>query len=191
MLGLEGQDSHQNNLGWSHVYVESNIRVMSIGFKLHNLDGVVNWKGPYKKRFIKQLLEDVYWGELEILVDDAPLGTYDKHILIVQFFQVIAIRVFLVTTSQQVSLIDKQKEVNFCKKVGVPILGVVENISGLCQPLTDFWFSRMIETVEHTYTTVRIIKYMRKKASEMLELIIASEVLDNSASIILDDSKGE
>ena len=49
----------------------------------------------------------------------------------------------------------------------------------------------MTETVEHTYTTVKIIEYMKKKASEMLELIIANEVLDSKASIILDDNKGE
>ncbi|XWS58778.1 hypothetical protein CRYUN_Cryun08bG0062800 [Craigia yunnanensis] len=60
MLGLEGQDIHQNNLGWSYVYVESNLRAMSMGFMLHNLSGAVKWKGPCKNRLIKQFLEDAY-----------------------------------------------------------------------------------------------------------------------------------
>ncbi|XWS24381.1 hypothetical protein CRYUN_Cryun28dG0097100 [Craigia yunnanensis] len=111
---------------------------MSMGFMLHNLGGAVKWKWSRKNRLIKQLLEDAYWEELEIHIDDALLGTSDEHILIVQFLQAITIEVILVTTSHQVFLVDVQKEVNFCKKVGVPVLGVVENISGLCQPLTDF-----------------------------------------------------
>ncbi|GAY48363.1 hypothetical protein CUMW_111090 [Citrus unshiu] len=61
MLGLEGQDIHQSNLGWSPVYVESNLGVMSIGFMLPNPDEAVIWRGPRKNGLIKQFLKDVYW----------------------------------------------------------------------------------------------------------------------------------
>ncbi|CBI40085.3 unnamed protein product, partial [Vitis vinifera] len=139
MLGLEGQDIHQSNLGWSPVYVESNLGVMSIGFMLPNPDEAVIWRGPRKNGIIKQFLKDVYWGELDFLVVDAPPGTSDEHISIVQFLQGTGIDgAIIVTTPQQVSLIDVRKEVSFCKKVGVEVLGVVENMSGLCQPVTDF-----------------------------------------------------
>ncbi|CAN1271026.1 Cytosolic Fe-S cluster assembly factor NBP35 [Linum perenne] len=141
MLGLEGQSIHQSNLGWSPVYVESNLGVMSIGFMLPNPDDAVIWRGPRKNGLIKQFVKDVYWGEIDFLVVDAPPGTSDEHISIVQFLQATGIDgAIIVTTPQQVSLIDVRKEVSFCKKVGVEVLGVVENMSGLCQPLTDLKF---------------------------------------------------
>ncbi|KAH0984609.1 hypothetical protein GBA52_011786 [Prunus armeniaca] len=74
MLGLEGQEIHQSNLGWSPVYVESNLGVMSIGFMLPEPDDAVIWRGPRKNALIKQFLKDVYWGELDFLVVDAPPG---------------------------------------------------------------------------------------------------------------------
>lgn len=181
MLGLEGQDIHQSNLGWSPVYVESNLGVMSIGFMLPNPDEAVIWRGPRKNGLIKQFLKDVYWGEIDFLVVDAPPGTSDEHISIVQFLQATGIDgSIIVTTPQQVSLIDVRKEVSFCKKVGVPVLGVVENMSGLCQPLTDFRFIRGTGSGEQIDVTDKIIKCMREKAPEMLDLVAFSEVFDSS-----------
>lgn len=182
MLGLEGQDIHQSNLGWSPVYVESNLGVMSIGFMLPNPDEAVIWRGPRKNGIIKQFLKDVYWGELDFLVVDAPPGTSDEHISIVQFLQGTGIDgAIIVTTPQQVSLIDVRKEVSFCKKVGVEVLGVVENMSGLCQPVTDFRFTRVTETGEQKDVTEWVIEYMREKAPEMLNLVACSEVFDSSS----------
>ncbi|XP_075087883.1 cytosolic Fe-S cluster assembly factor NBP35-like [Nicotiana tabacum] len=148
ICGLEGQEIHQSNIGWSPVYVESNLGVMSIGFMLPNPDEAVIWRGPRKNGLIKQFLKEVYWGELDFLVVDAPPGTSDEHISIVQFLQATGIDgAVIVTTPQQVSLIGVRKEVSFCKKVGVEVLGVVENMSGLSQPLTEFKFMRMTEAV--------------------------------------------
>ncbi|KAL0351098.1 UNVERIFIED_CONTAM: Cytosolic Fe-S cluster assembly factor NBP35 [Sesamum radiatum] len=67
MLGLEGQEIHQSNLGWSPVYVESNLGVMSIGFMLPHPDEAVIWRGPRKNGIIKQFLKDVYWENLIFL----------------------------------------------------------------------------------------------------------------------------
>ncbi|XP_002509573.2 cytosolic Fe-S cluster assembly factor NBP35 isoform X1 [Ricinus communis] len=181
MLGLEGQDIHQSSLGWSPVYVESNLGVMSIGFMLPNPDDAVIWRGPRKNGLIKQFLKDVYWGELDFLVVDAPPGTSDEHISIVQFLQATGIDgAIIVTTPQQVSLIDVRKEVSFCKKVGLEVLGVVENMSGLCQPLTDFRFMKLSETGEQEDVTEKVLEYMREKAPEMLGLIASSEIFDSS-----------
>ncbi|KAF5961672.1 hypothetical protein HYC85_002881 [Camellia sinensis] len=173
MLGLEGQEIHQSNLGWSPVYVESNLGVMSIGFMLPNPDEAVIWRGPRKNGIIKQFLKDVYWGELDFLVVDAPPGTSDEHISIVQFLQATGIDgAIIVTTPQQVSLIDVRKEVSFCKKVGLQVLGVVENMSGLCQPVSDFKFMKVTETGEQRDVTEWAIKCMREKAPEMLDLVV-------------------
>ncbi|XP_050233736.1 cytosolic Fe-S cluster assembly factor NBP35 [Mercurialis annua] len=181
MLGLEGQDIHQSNLGWSPVYVESNLGVMSIGFMLPNPDDAVIWRGPRKNGIIKQFLKDVYWGELDFLVVDAPPGTSDEHISIVQFLQTTGIDgAIIVTTPQQVSLIDVRKEVSFCKKVGVNVLGVVENMSGFRQPLTDFKFMKLTESGEQEDVTEKVLEYMIDKAPEMAGLIACSEIFDSS-----------
>lgn len=181
MLGLEGQDIHQSNLGWSPIYVESNLGVMSIGFMLPNPDEAVIWRGPRKNGLIKQFLKDVHWGELDFLVVDAPPGTSDEHISIVQFLQATGIDgAIIVTTPQQVSLIDVRKEVSFCKKVGLQVLGVVENMSGLCQPVTDLKFMKMTESGEQEDVTVSVMESLKEKAPEILNLIAYSEVFDSS-----------
>lgn len=181
MLGLEGQEIHQSNLGWSPVYVESNLGVMSIGFMLPNPDEAVIWRGPRKNGLIKQFLRDVYWGELDFLVVDAPPGTSDEHISIVQCLQATSIDgAIIVTTPQQVSLIDVRKEVSFCKKVGIKVLGVVENMSGLSQPLPDVRFLKPSETGKHTDVTEWALQYIRERAPELLNMVAYSEVFDSS-----------
>ncbi|KAL5713285.1 cytosolic Fe-S cluster assembly factor nbp35 [Ranunculus cassubicifolius] len=176
MLGLEGQDIHQSNLGWSPVYVEDNLGVMSIGFMLPNPDDAVIWRGPRKNGIIKQFLKDVHWGELDYLVVDAPPGTSDEHISIVQYLQATGIDgAIIVTTPQQVSLIDVRKEVSFCKKVGIPVLGVVENMSGLRQALTDVKF--MKGEIDETEWAM---EYIKKNAPELLNLVACTEVFDSS-----------
>ncbi|OIW10334.1 hypothetical protein TanjilG_28085 [Lupinus angustifolius] len=181
MLGLEGQEIHQSNLGWSPVYVESNLGVMSIGFMLPNPDDAVIWRGPRKNGLIKQFLKDVYWGELDFLIVDAPPGTSDEHISIVQCLDASAVDgAIIVTTPQQVSLIDVRKEVSFCKKVGVKVLGVVENMSGLYQPLTDLKFMKLTDSGEQKDVTEWVLENIREKLPEILSLIACSEVFDSS-----------
>jgi Mrp family chromosome partitioning ATPase len=137
MLGLEGEEIHQSNLGWSPVYVSENLGVMSIGFMLPNPDDAVIWRGPRKNGLIKQFLKDVDWGKLDYLIIDAPPGTSDEHISAAQFLKPCGnlAGAVVVTTPQQVAIIDVRKEINFCKKTNIPVLGVVENMSGLRQPL--------------------------------------------------------
>jgi Mrp family chromosome partitioning ATPase len=86
MLGLSGQEVHQSNDGWSPVYVDDNLGVMSIGFMLPNQDDPIIWRGPKKSGLIKQFLTDVHWGPLDFLIIDTPPGTSDEHISIVQVY---------------------------------------------------------------------------------------------------------
>ncbi|XP_078692427.1 cytosolic Fe-S cluster assembly factor nubp1-B-like [Branchiostoma floridae x Branchiostoma belcheri] len=135
VMGLEGEQVHQSGSGWSPVYVEDNLGVMSVGFLLTSPDDAVIWRGPKKNGLIKQFLRDVDWGELDYLVIDTPPGTSDEHLSIVQYLSSAGIDgAVLVTTPQEVSLLDVRKEINFCKKVQLPVVGVVENMSGFVCP---------------------------------------------------------
>ncbi|KAK9764342.1 cytosolic Fe-S cluster assembly factor nbp35 [Basidiobolus ranarum] len=135
VMGLEGEQIHQSNSGWSPVYVQDNLGVMSIGFMLPNPDDAVIWRGPKKNGLIKQFLKDVDWGELDFLLVDTPPGTTDEHISITQYLKEAGITgAIVVTTPQEVALQDVRKEINFCRKVNLPILGVVENMSGFVCP---------------------------------------------------------
>jgi Mrp family chromosome partitioning ATPase len=135
MLGLEDQEVHQSNDGWTPVYYEDNLAVMSIGFLLSNKNDAVIWRGPRKNGLIKQFLTDVVWDNLDYLVIDTPPGTSDEHLSIIQYLKKTNILgAVVVTTPQEISLLDVRKELSFCIKTSIPILGVVENMSGFTCP---------------------------------------------------------
>ncbi|KAJ3213950.1 cytosolic Fe-S cluster assembly factor nbp35 [Dinochytrium kinnereticum] len=84
---------------------------------------------------IKQFLKDVDWGPQDFLLVDTPPGTSDEHLSIVTYLKESGIDgAIIITTPQEVALQDVRKEINFCKKVGIPILGVVENMAGFVCP---------------------------------------------------------
>lgn len=137
MLGLMGQDVHQSSEGWSPVYVagDDHLAVMSIGFMLPKQDDAIIWRGPRKNGLIKQFLTDVNWGPLDCLFIDTPPGTSDEHLSIVTYLAESSMDgAVIVTTPQEVSLMDVRKEINFCKKVNLPVIGVIENMSGYVCP---------------------------------------------------------
>ena len=108
---------------------------MSIGFLLSSLDDAVIWRGPKKNGLIKQFLRDVDWSDLEYLLIDTPPGTSDEHLTIVEYLKPSGITgALIITTPQEVSLLDVRKEITFCQRVNVPILGVIENMSGFVCP---------------------------------------------------------
>nr|KAJ3418147.1 Nucleotide-binding protein 2 [Polyrhizophydium stewartii] len=122
---------------WVPVYTDDTKRlgVMSLGFLLPNKDDAVIWRGPKKTAMIKQFVADVAWGELDYLLIDTPPGTSDEHIAIAEQLKTHPPEgAVIVTTPQAVSLADVRKELSFCRKVGIPILGVIENMSGFVCP---------------------------------------------------------
>lgn len=137
LMNMQGEEVHASASGWSPVYHDeySNLGVMSIGFLTPNSDEPIIWRGPRKNGLIKQFLSDVDWGELDYLVVDCPPGTSDEHLSIVTFLSGIP-RAYglVVTTPHQLSLLDVRKEIGFCKKTNIPIIGVVENMSGYLCP---------------------------------------------------------
>ncbi len=115
--------------------MDENLSVMSIGFLLSSLDDAVIWRGPKKNGLIKQFLRDVDWSDLEYLLIDTPPGTSDEHLTIVEYLKPSGITgALIITTPQEVSLLDVRKEITFCQRVNVPILGVIENMSGFVCP---------------------------------------------------------
>ncbi|KAJ1929740.1 cytosolic Fe-S cluster assembly factor cfd1 [Tieghemiomyces parasiticus] len=138
MLGVAHERVRQASAGWAPVYLDAtNQRLccMSIGFLLANPDDSVVWRGPKKSAMIKQFLTDVIWGDLDYLIIDTPPGTSDEHISVVEFLKSVnPDGAVVVTTPQNVALADVRKELNFCRKVRLPILGVVENMSGFVCP---------------------------------------------------------
>eukprot|EP00126_Sphaerothecum_destruens_P009841 Sdes_comp20605_c0_seq1m15623 len=135
IMGCEGEQVHHSGSGWSPIFVAENLAVMSIGFLLNSPEDAVIWRGPKKNGLIKQFLKDVDWGNLDYLIIDTPPGTSDEHISIAHYLKSAGVDgAVLVTTPQEVSLMDVRKEINFCRKVGIQIIGVVENMSRFVCP---------------------------------------------------------
>ena len=110
-----------------------NMKVMSMAFLLSNSDTPVIWRGPMKMTAIKQFITDVNWGELDYIIVDLPPGTGDEPLSILQLMPNIT-GVVIVTTPQDVALLDVRKSITMVKEMHVPILGIVENMSGFICP---------------------------------------------------------
>lgn len=138
MLGVEGEQVHKAPTGWTPVYVSDNLAVISTGFLLDTLDQAVIWRGPKKDLLIRQLLTDVDWGELDYLLIDTPPGTSDEHISLLRYLTKSGLSNFdgciMVSTPQEVSLMDVRKQYDFCKRTSLKILGVIENMSTFVCP---------------------------------------------------------
>lgn len=138
MFGLEGEQVHKSSTGWTPVYATDNLAVMSCGFLLGSLDDAVIWRGPKKNTMIKQFLIDVDWGKLDYLIIDTPPGTSDEHISVIQYMKQTNLPnldgAVMVTTPQEVSLMDVRKQIDFCKRTGLKVLGLVENMSKFICP---------------------------------------------------------
>ncbi|KAI0068175.1 P-loop containing nucleoside triphosphate hydrolase protein [Artomyces pyxidatus] len=139
MLGLDGHGVHQSSDGWVPVYAdgsEARLACMSVGFLLKKKDDSVVWRGPKKNAMIRQFLSDVRWGELDFLVIDTPPGTSDEHLSLLEHMAPVHDRLsaVIVTTPQAVALMDAMKCLSFTRAVNLPVLGIVENMSGYVCP---------------------------------------------------------
>jgi ATP-binding protein involved in chromosome partitioning len=132
MLGLEGQTIRGSEEGLLPIRLDG-MKVMSLGFLLPNQDEAVIWRGPMKMGVIKQFLMDVAWGDLDYLIIDSPPGTGDEPLSVCQLIGRLDGAV-IVTTPQKVAAVDVRKSITFCRELRVPVLGVVENMSGFVCP---------------------------------------------------------
>jgi len=134
LLGLEGAKIAVTGENKIHpVEYNEYLRVMSVGFLLSDHNDAVIWRGPLKYGIIKQFLKDVEWGDLDYLIVDSPPGTGDEPLSVCQLIDR-AEGAVIVTTPQEVALIDVRKSITFCRQLNMPVLGVVENMSGFVCP---------------------------------------------------------
>ncbi|MBC7189636.1 Mrp/NBP35 family ATP-binding protein, partial [Candidatus Aerophobetes bacterium] len=115
------------------VFVPPGVKVISISSLLKDASTPVIWRGPLKMKVISQFLSDVDWGELDFLIIDSPPGTGDEPLSIAQLIPSLT-GAIVVTTPQEVALLDARKAINFAKALNIPIIGIVENMSWLICP---------------------------------------------------------
>jgi len=132
MLGLEGKHPDADDEG-IHPMEVAGLKLMSIGFLLPSTSEATIMRGPMKHGAIQQLLADVVWGELDYLLLDCPPGTGDEPLSAVQLLGSGSAAV-VVTTPQDVALTDVEKSLSFCTALKLPVVGLVENMSGFICP---------------------------------------------------------
>ena len=133
ILNLEGKAVQAVGNTILPIDMVGNLKVMSIGFLLRGSDDAVIWRGPMKYQMIKQFLKDVQWGDLDFLIVDSPPGTGDEPLSVVQLLEN-ADGAIIVTTPQDVALSDVRKGITFCRNLSLPVIGVLENMSGFVCP---------------------------------------------------------
>lgn len=112
--------------------VKFGIKYISLGFFLPHPDEAVIWRGPMFNKALNQLFHDVSWGNVDYFIVDMPPGTGDAQLSLAQLVSLDG--AIVVTTPQEVALADVRKSINMLNKVNVPVLGIVENMSGFITP---------------------------------------------------------
>jgi Mrp family chromosome partitioning ATPase len=167
IMGVDGEQIHESSTGWTPIYVRENLALISTAFLLPTPDTPIIWRGPKKNGMIKQFIKDVDWDELDFLVIDTPPGTSDEHLSISTFLRQAATQAeeatgggadgaLIVTTPQEVALLDVRKELDFCRKAGVRVLGIVENMSGFVCPNCKVPLPRTLVSLTKADETGRI-----------------------------------
>ncbi|UCG11309.1 MAG: Mrp/NBP35 family ATP-binding protein [Deltaproteobacteria bacterium] len=133
MLGLEGQYLTGRVDGVEPVEVFRGFKAVSMALLAHDPDKAIIWRGPLKHSAIKQFLGDVNWGDLDFLLIDLPPGTGDEPLSVARLIKDVD-GAIIVTTPQDVALLDSRKAVNFSSLIEVPVLGIVENMGGMSCP---------------------------------------------------------
>ncbi|NOY91303.1 MAG: Mrp/NBP35 family ATP-binding protein [Deltaproteobacteria bacterium] len=131
MLGIQGHPSSKDGKRIEPLQ-RFGVKLMSIGFLLEDPKQAVIWRGAMLHGALQQFISDVNWGELDYLVLDLPPGTGDVALTLAQNLKVTG--ALMVTTPQEVALIDVHKALSMCKKLDIPVLGIVENMSYFVDP---------------------------------------------------------
>jgi ATP-binding protein involved in chromosome partitioning len=133
MLGIESGQVGGSVGGMTPVEVFPNLKVISMAFFIGDRDNPVVWRGPLKHNAISQFVGEVEWGNLDFLIVDLPPGTGDEPLSVAHVIKNIDGAV-IVTTPQDVALLDSRKAVSFSRMLRIPVIGIVENMSGLQCP---------------------------------------------------------
>lgn len=133
LLNLRDQPPTKSPEGLNPLLTDFGLKVISMDTLLPDKDSPVIWRGPLKMKALKQFLGDVNWGNLDFLIFDLPPGTGDEPLSVAQLVPHPDGAV-IVTTPQKVAIQTIRRSVNFAKKVDLPILGIIENMSGFICP---------------------------------------------------------
>ena len=133
MLDFEGRKLQGSSEGIIPMSISPNLIAISMASLIESPDMPLIWRGPLKMNALKQFLGEVKWGNLDYLIIDSPPGTGDEPLSICQLIPELEGGV-IVTTPQKVALLDSRKCINFLKNLNIPILGIIENMSGLKCP---------------------------------------------------------
>jgi ATP-binding protein involved in chromosome partitioning len=133
MLGLDGQHLSGTGDSVEPIEVSKNLKAVSMALLGHDPDQAIIWRGPLKHSVIKQFLGNVNWGDLDFLFVDLPPGTGDEALSVANLINNMD-GCLVVTTPQDVALMDARKAVTFSRLLNVPVLGIVENMSGMICP---------------------------------------------------------
>jgi len=133
IIGLHGQRLQAGPPGIFPAIGSMGIKVVSMDFLLPSDESPVIWRGPLKMKAISQFLSDIVWGELEFLFIDLPPGTGDEPLSIMQLIPEMD-GVVIVTIPSEVSQIVVKKAVSFSRKLNIPVIGIIENMSGFVCP---------------------------------------------------------
>ena len=132
MLGLEGIGPQMKNGRLAPFEVNPNLHVFSLTFLIQTKDAPVIWRGPLKINAINEFLGEMEWGDLDYLIIDLPPGTGDEALSIAQ--SIPGSGAVIVTTPQEVALLDSRRSVNFARSLKMDVLGIIENMSGFTCP---------------------------------------------------------
>jgi len=133
MLGIESKHVEGTGQGMIPVEVFPNLKVFSMAFFIGDRDHPVVWRGPLKHGVISQFLGEVEWGNLDFLIVDLPPGTGDEPLSVAHLIKNVD-GTIVVTTPQDVALLDSRKAIIFSRMINIPVIGIVENMSGLICP---------------------------------------------------------
>jgi Mrp family chromosome partitioning ATPase len=133
MLGIEYKQIKGRSGEIEPIEVFEGLKALSMALFEHNPDTPIIWRGPLKHAAIKQFLTDVNWGDLDFLIIDLPPGTGDEPLSIANLIKNVDGSI-IVTTPQGVAVLDARKAVGFSRVLKIPVLGIVENMSGLICP---------------------------------------------------------
>lgn len=187
------------------IMVLSNLYVLSVASMLASDSSALIWRGPMKMALIKQFFSDFEWPELDYLIVDCPPGTGDEPLSIVQTMGKLDGAV-IVTTPQDIAILDVKKSVDFAEKLNVPILGIVENMKFFrcpkCNEITPIFVGNQLEQMifEHSLDVIAELEIEPNIALSadagkpfiyFYNKLPAAETLMNAVLTLIDKVEGE
>ncbi len=133
MLGVEGERLKDNENGIDPLSISDYLKVVSIAFLIESPDQPIAWRDTAKYDYLRELVGSINWGELDILLADLPPGTGHEPISMIELIGEVD-GAIIVTTPQDVALLDAQKAIKFANDNEVPVIGIIENMSMLTCP---------------------------------------------------------